>query len=340
MNTNSSPHRRLRMALIGCGMRGRCHHDAIDAVAGMDLAAICDADAQRLANASAGQKDLHAFADWGDMLGQVDLDAAVVALPHHLHAPAAIDCMAAGLDVLVENPIATTLQEADRMAEAARRHGRVLMVGNSYRYTPPCMTVHQLIDSGRIGSPAMVYGAWLGPRWMMAGGTWATRADQAGGGPLMGYGVHLFDLLEWLIGPVASVYAAVSSEIVQGIDVEDSVSLLVRFEQGTHGNFAISWADHTDRFRLDMEILGTRGRVAFSPRGMLRLADGSSTDLVDLPAVATDAHALHHEFAGAIAQRREPLTGAATATRALACTLAAYRSAREGRPVAVEGAAT
>jgi len=325
----------MRFVVIGCGARARFHLDEVAAMDGLAVAAVCDADPEAVASTAEAHGIARTFTDWREMLRHVEADAAVLCLPHHLHAPAAIDCLGAGVHVLVENPIATTLDDADRMADAARAGDRTLMVGNSYRYTPACRTAESLVASGRIGKPTLCYGAWLGPRWMLEQSGWAARREQAGGGPLLGYGTHLFDLLEWMIGPIRSVDAAVSRDVVLDAEVEDSASVLLRFAGGASGSFTLSWADHTDRFRLDTEILGTKGRIAFSPRGGLKVSDAEGRELVDVKPADLSPHALYEEFLDAVATGREPLTGATTARRALACSLAAYRSAVQGRPVDV-----
>jgi len=325
----------MRFAVIGCGARAGFHLDQLKALPDAEALAVCDTDAQRLAATAETHALEQTFGQWREMLDAVELDAAVICLPHHLHAPAAIDCLKAGLHVLVENPIAATLAEADRVAEVARQCDRRLMVGNSYRYTPPCQAARQCLRSGRIGEPVLCYGAWLGPRWMMEHSPWAGRRSQAGGGPLIGYGTHLFDLLEWMVGPIRSVDATVSARVVGGIDVEDSAAVLLRFANEAAGAFALSWADHTNAFRLDTEILGTRGRIVFSPRGTLRVATAEGADLADVKPGAASPHAMYEEFLAAVEEDREPMTNAVTGRRALAWALAAYRSTRLGRQVGI-----
>ena len=152
---------------------------------------------------------------------------------------------------------------------------------------------------------------------------------------MIGYAAHLFDLLEWMIGPVATVDAATSGQSRPAGTAENSAVTLLRFAGGAVGSFVFSWADHTDRFRMDIEILGTEGRMAFSPRGAIRItgiAEGGRRELMPMEPDDTSSHAMYEEFLASMKDRCEPMTNAATGRRALACVLAARRSASSGRP--------
>jgi predicted dehydrogenase len=129
-----------------------------------------------------------------------DTDAALVAVPNALHAPISIDLLGRGIHVLCEKPMAITVEACGKMVEASREKGSVLMVGHHKRFVPSVRAAKKLLDAGRLGTIRSVTGSMGMPR------TWRNRTafnldpSLAGGGVLMDNGVHLIDLVLWLIG--------------------------------------------------------------------------------------------------------------------------------------------
>src|SRR5437588_10574935 len=125
----------IRVGLIGCGNISAKHAQGYSALQDLlQVVAVCDSNeaAARTCGTELGAG--HVFTDHRALLEADLVDAVDVCLPHHLHAPVTIDCLEAGLHVLVEKPIATTLDEADRMVDAAQHAGKILMVGHNERY--------------------------------------------------------------------------------------------------------------------------------------------------------------------------------------------------------------
>jgi predicted dehydrogenase len=133
---------KLRIAVVGAGAFGRNHMRVIRSLPNAELAAVCDADADRAAAAAAE------FATRALPLGELAgaIDAAVVAVPTSVHAKVGCALLAAGIDVLVEKPIAPTLAEADALIEAAARHGRILQVGHLERFNPAITALSERIS--------------------------------------------------------------------------------------------------------------------------------------------------------------------------------------------------
>ena len=118
---------RLRTALIGCGKVGRIHASALRELPESEFVAACDPQRER-AEAFAALHGTRAYADVGTMLAETGARAVVIGTPHPLHAAAAITAMEAGVHVLVEKPMATSLDDCDAMLAAARRTGTTLGV--------------------------------------------------------------------------------------------------------------------------------------------------------------------------------------------------------------------
>lgn len=133
---------KLRIAVVGAGAFGRNHMRVIRSLPNAELAAICDADAER-ASTAAAEFETHALA-LAELAGAVD--AAIVAVPTSVHAEVGCALLEAGIDILVEKPIAPTLAEADALIEAAARNGRILQVGHLERFNPAIAALAERIS--------------------------------------------------------------------------------------------------------------------------------------------------------------------------------------------------
>jgi len=131
-----------RIAVIGAGSFGRNHLRVVRDSAQADLAAVVDADAAK-ATAAGAEFGAPALADWRELAGKAD--AAIIAAPTSAHAEIACGLMEAGLDVLVEKPIAVTVAEAERMCEVARTRGRILQVGHLERFNPAIIALEKAL---------------------------------------------------------------------------------------------------------------------------------------------------------------------------------------------------
>lgn len=136
----------MRIAAIGVGYLGRHHARLLASLDGVTLAAVVDTNRAR-AEEIAAASGTRACADYREILGEVD--AVTLAVPTETHAAIAVDCLARGIPVLVEKPMARSLDEADRMIEAARRAGVVLAVGHTERFNPAVEAARPLLRSPR-----------------------------------------------------------------------------------------------------------------------------------------------------------------------------------------------
>src|SRR5919204_465773 len=153
-----------------------------------------------------------------------------------LPPPATLDALDAGAHVLVEKPIATTLEEADRMVEAARRAGKLLMVGHNERYDPQYREMKRLVDAGMLGT-IFCARADHNQNFRRAGEHWLKSNRQAGGGVLIGSGIHRIDLLRWLVGEITQVF---NVQVAQPDRLEGEACALttVVFANGAIGELA------------------------------------------------------------------------------------------------------
>jgi UDP-N-acetyl-2-amino-2-deoxyglucuronate dehydrogenase len=219
-----------RAAVIGCGDISVVHLQAIANLDGIDLAGVCDTDADRAA-ATAQRYAVPRFADHRQLLDEVRPDVVHVCTPHHQHADVAIDCLDAGAAVLVEKPVAHTVAEADRLIDAARRHPDVkagICLQNRYNVTT--QAARALLDSGELG--AVLGGSatvlWhREPAYYLAR-PWRGRRRDSGGGVLINQAIHTLDLMEWLLGDVVRVQSHIGRYALDGaVDIEDTAHVLL-----------------------------------------------------------------------------------------------------------------
>jgi predicted dehydrogenase len=228
--------KRVRMALIGCGLIMGGHHGWAQSHPMIDLVAVCDVKkSQReaaLAKLKSKNPNAVGYVDYGDIMARSDIDAVIIATPDHWHAAISIDAMRAGKDVFVEKPMALTLDEAAAMVAAEKRYGRILQVGSMQRSDPAMRQAVDIVRNGWIGEiteihvdlrgdfspvsllpeepvPADIdYDRWLGPApWRPYnnirvlgnyGGGWRIFWDY-GSRKNGDWGAHHFDIVQWAL---------------------------------------------------------------------------------------------------------------------------------------------
>ncbi len=190
-----------------------------------------------------------------------EVDAVVVSTPNKFHQPTAVGALEAGLDVLLEKPLAHDLESAERIAETAERTGNVCMVGFHHRYRNVCRVARSYVESGYLGDLTHIDAKFVRRRGVPGRGTWYTSEEIAGGGVLLDTGAHCLDLLLYLSGwpELESVNAAVDSyfghrddyayldmwgedDEAKMYDVEDTVTAFCEFENGLTATVEVAWA--------------------------------------------------------------------------------------------------
>jgi UDP-N-acetylglucosamine 3-dehydrogenase len=245
---------KVRYGFIGAGaIAQRRHLPEAQSNPRAVIVAVADTNANRVKDV-AGHFGATAYTDYRQMLDEAKLDAVVVCGPNALHAPMTIDALASGRHVLCEKPMATTLQEARHMIEAAERARRRLMIAMNQRFMPHHARAKQIIDSGRLGRPLTfrTVFAHAGPEaWSVEGAhTWFFDRTAAGVGVLGDLGVHKIDLMHWLIGQefveVGAEINTLDKQTPDGepIELDDNAHLVLRTRQGVVGSISLSWTHY------------------------------------------------------------------------------------------------
>jgi predicted dehydrogenase len=207
----------LRLAIVGCGAVSEVYHlPAVAASDDVELVAVVDPANERAAALAAEYGAVMVESDHSRLAGSVD--AAIVAVPNRLHAPITRDLAAAGINVLVEKPLARTTAECDEIAAAADAAGVVVAVGHDFRHFPVARVSHALLHDGLLGDVLEVdLEQSTGGRWPYAS-TYVFSREESGGGVLIDFGVHLLDLLGWWLGPLT--VRAYRDDAAGGVETE------------------------------------------------------------------------------------------------------------------------
>lgn len=228
--------RQLRIAVAGAGLIGRRHIDVVNNSAEAVLCAVVDPAPAAAELAGAAQVRWHFSIR--DMLDAGPPDAVILATPNHLHVSDGLACIEAGVPVLVEKPIAGSVEDAVRLVEAAERAGVPLMVGHHRRHSPLLAAARRLIAEGALGQLVAVQGSALfyKPDDYFDAAPWRR---EHGGGPILINMIHEVDNLRALCGEIESVQALASNS-TRGFPVEDTVAITLRFATGVLGSFLLS----------------------------------------------------------------------------------------------------
>lgn len=202
-----------------------------------ELIAVAGNDALAVERAAALGVPL--FADYRELLEECEIDGAIITLPNQLHLEAVRECARRGIDVLVEKPIASTVEEGLEMMRIARGAGIQLLVGHHRRFSNKVQRLKEVIDSGKIGELVgvnMMFAiakdrAYFGEKW---------RVEKASGGPLLINAAHDIDTIRYVTGlTVDRVYASSQNRIRRN-EVEDTASILLETEEGVTMNYFLS----------------------------------------------------------------------------------------------------
>jgi predicted dehydrogenase len=281
-------------ALIGAGLFGERHAQAYSRHHAVDFVAACDLNGER-AKAIAEKYGARTWTtDYRDVLANPDVRAVSVATPDHLHRDVAVACAEAGKHLLVEKPLATTVEDAVAINDAARANGVTLMVDFHNRVNPPMVNARDAIRRGDIGAPAYVY-ARLSNTTAVATDMlkWASHSSA-----LWFLASHMIDVTRWMLDDeITRVYAVSRDGILKGmgVDTADFHVATVEFSRGTVAVFEHAWIlprTHATVKDLKMEILGSAGAINIdaSHNRTLEIYTAEKAAFPDLMAPPTGAH--------------------------------------------------
>ncbi|MBP2116665.1 Gfo/Idh/MocA family protein [Cohnella lubricantis] len=341
----------LRIGVVGTGGIFKwAHLPGWLACEEVEIVAFCDAFR---ASAEAAAKDFpHAkvYDDYRELIANPQIDIVGISTPNLYHSEIAIAALRAGKHVFCEKPDAVNPVEAQRMADAARESGKLLMAMRNNRFSEEAKFAKRIIEQGQMGEMYMGRCGWIRRRGIPGRGGWFTTKELSGGGPLIDLGVHMIDLAMWLAGnpkPVTvsgSTYRQfadrpdASGKVPEGtFDVEDLAAGFIRFDNGASLQIEFSWASNIEEEKKFLEWRGTEGGFSLV-NDKLKLFTESGGVLIDQQPKFTAAPVPQHtanirHFVDCVLGRERPIITPDQGVDMIKILSAIYESAELGREV-------
>jgi phthalate 4,5-cis-dihydrodiol dehydrogenase len=331
------------VGIIGTGRISGAHAQAVQKVAGTRLVVASEVDEGR-GQAFGAKWDCPIVRDYRDLLARDDVDIVALTLPHFLHFPVAIEAARAGKHILVEKPLANSVEECDQMIEVARQQRVKLFTAHTEEFMAPNVKARALIESGAVGRPVLATDTWYKAFGVAGRPAWFLDREQGGGMWLMN-GAHMIDRLTFLLGSrVVAVKAYVGTRYHE-IKTDDSALAFLQLENGVPCTIAhTGFRDHpgagVEQSGGVVEVSCTEAMLKVVDRRQLyRSAPGGRGGTwAEIPLERIEPIAVEWmRFVECIERDRpEPVTPA-HARHIVAALTACEASSRSGREVLVEG---
>ncbi len=337
----------IGFGIIGCGDIARSHAEAIRRAPNATLKAVYDIFPEK-AQAFGQKWGVPAYSDLNKFLDRSDFQAVSICTPSKFHYETTLTAARAGKHVLTEKPIATEVEPAEKMIRVCREEGVKLGVIFQNRFDPVVRKVKQVLEEGVLGQLVMADAHlkdFRAPAYYAQAdwrGTWATD----GGGPIMIQGIHYFDMLLWMAGPVAEV-TAFSARQVHPIEVEDTLVAALRYRNGALGvvesatNTYAGGANRLELHSFSGTLILENNRVSkFVTRGpndrpVDRRPEFGFDQTIEEEWVENHRRQIE-DFADAVRTGREPAVNGEEGIKVLKVIKTIYKAVRENHPTAVD----
>ncbi|MFB3893841.1 MAG: Gfo/Idh/MocA family protein [Phycisphaerae bacterium] len=356
---SKKPSKKLKLGAVGIGGCWNWGHaEPLLAHPDVEITAVCDIVKAKAEKFAAAHGIKRVFTDYREMVKLDELDMVDVCTPNILHSEIAVAALGAGKHVLTEKPDAVNVAEAQKMADAASKNKRVLMVMRNNRFNPSVQFMRRYIAAGHMGEVYTGRCGWIRRRGIPGKGGWFTNKAMSGGGPLIDLGVHYIDVAMWLMGnprPVSvtgmtyqkfahtsvsdSVHSQFGEKKDEGvIDVEDLASGFIRFANGASLQIEFSWASNIDTETHFAELRGTKSGCSLTGERELKLFTEIEGTLCDIsprlakPALSTHGQYLAH-WIDCVLGRAEPIWTTRQGVDMIKILCAIYESAASGSEV-------
>lgn len=351
--------RPIRLAIIGTGYRAWAHLAILKALPGYQVVALADPTPENLDRAATMAPGAKTYTDYRKLLAErKDVDAVVVITPSFLHAEVTIAAFDRGLPVLCEKPMATTIDDANRMMEASRKAGKLLYIGFQKRLVPITKKMQELAAAGEIGKIEFVSGNLFRGDWNPRG--WKYKNPKTGvstnwryltfteGSALLEDGVHEIDSLNWMINDrVVRVTASGGNNVYKDRETVDHVATVIEYASGVKLSFELClFAPNAGPSARRLVLIGSEG-VMYAENGKvaIRKREGNDVryvDVVDDVPKSVTANAVGSAqdpetykqyllFAQSLREGKAPLVGPDSAKATVKIILLAKKSLREHR---------
>jgi predicted dehydrogenase len=353
--------KKLRIAIVGTGHRAWAHIQVLKALPEFEIVALADPTPANLDHAASliGTKTA-TYSDYRKMLAErKDLDGVIVITPNFLHADVTVAALSHGINVLSEKPMATSVEDANRMIAAAEKNGKILQIGQQNRFNPLYVKMNELVRAGEIGDVKFVTGSifrgdWYKLSWKYSDPKTPTPTNwrfltHTAGSSLMEDGIHEIDVLHGMINSkVTRVYASGGNNFYKDRETIDHAGLVIDYENGVTFtfNFCLYGQNAGPSISRQMVLAGTTGimtpeakQVAIRRQtgGAVKMFDtkDSAPDVISARDVGPDqdtgTYREYAAFANSIRTGAKPLVSGQVGKEAIKIALLAEKSLRERR---------
>ncbi len=339
----------MKYALIGCG-RISPNHIAAAKANGLEFVGLCDIDDKSLSDkiVKFDLQNVPKYHDYKEMLSKEKPVLVAIATESGKHASIALDCIDAGCNLIIEKPIALSLDDADAIIEKAKKKNVKVCVSHQNRFNKSIKKIREALEKDRFGR--LFYGTahirWCRDWEYYSRAKWRGTWEQDGGA-LMNQCIHNIDLLRWMMGDEIEEVVGMTDRLNHDyIQAEDLGIALVKFKNGSYGIIEGTTDVYPKNLEESLYIFGEKGTVKAGGQSVNRIEEWRFSDQLDVaedviaqfkenpPNVYGFGHTpLYADVINAINKDREPYVNAEAGRRALELVLAIYKSATEGRVV-------
>ncbi len=247
----------VRIGIIGMGNMGRSHAGRIqkDEVPHMKLGAVCDIDSEARAWCKENLPSVPVFESAEEMMEKAELDAILVAVPHYDHPKYVMMGFEKGLHVYCEKPAGVYTKQVIEMIEAAKKTDLVFSAGFQQRTTPTFQKIREMVQSGELGhikKIMWIITSWYRPQAYHDSSEWRSTWRGEGGGTLVNQNPHNIDLFQWMFGMPDQVMSTIDYGKYYDIEVDDDVTTIFRYNNGTVGIYTTSTGEQPGTNRLEI----------------------------------------------------------------------------------------
>ncbi len=350
------------IAILGCGKVAHLHAQAIQELSNAQLTAVWSRSA-KTAEEFAAKYDSLAYSDITKMVQENNIDLVIVCTPHPFHKEAVLAAANAGANILVEKPLASSLEDSDAMIQVCKKNQVKLGVISQRRWYEPAKRIKEAIEAGKIDKPVFGTINMLGWRDIdyYESDEWRGTWEMEGGGVLVNQAPHQLDILLWYMGEIEEVYGLWKNLNHPYIEVDDTALAIIKFKNGGIGNIIVSNSQKPGIYGK-VHIHGKNGASvgvqtdggAMFIAGMTGITEPPLNDLWSIPGeemmledwnkedseffstIDPTSHYMKcqiEDFLDAIDNNREPLVTGEDGRRTVELFTAIYRSTRDNKPV-------
>jgi predicted dehydrogenase len=341
--------KKVRFGIIGCGgISNYFHIPELKEINEATIVAVADVKPNRAKITAQRFKIEHWYTDHLELLERSDVDAVVVATPHPTHSKLAVDAIEAGKHVIIQKPMCTTVEDADAIVEASRRHGDLKVMALPFVYfdTPPFDYVRDLLGKNEIGRicTARARVAHSGPEKYQEEVTqmfgeekdcWFFDPERAHGGVLYDLGVYAVSMLVYLLGKARTV-SALTGTLDKPTKLDDNNAIIMEMENGA---IAIAESSWTQVATLEgTSLYGTKGTVLLNYLNtpVMVYKQKESSWIIPTLAKEKEPQHTHRHFVKCILEDLKPIGSPEDGRHVVEIMAAAYESAKTGKTIRLQ----